>query len=196
MGEPVPRLPPRVAPLRISRDANCGQSWSSSGIRPSSSRSASDRVSAAPISIAVSADVERAQLGQPVHGHHERGPGAAHVHLDAPVGAPGDHGRVRPLGQQRDRLGQVGGPDELGVAGPHPGGRRGGRGRRAAPGQRVVRGRGSEGVGGVPDRAVTGAAAQVPAQRVQVESVRPVLVIGRRALPVAAGGRAGVRSGR
>ena len=51
MGEPVPRLPPRVAPLRISRDANCGHSWSSSGIRPSSSRSASDRVSAAPISM-------------------------------------------------------------------------------------------------------------------------------------------------
>ena len=50
IGEPVPRLPPIVAPLRISRDANCGHSASSSGTRPSSSRSASDRVSAAPIS--------------------------------------------------------------------------------------------------------------------------------------------------
>ena len=190
MGEAVPRLPPRVAPLRISRDANCGQNWSSSGIRPSSSRSASDRVSAAPISISDRADVERAQLGQLVDGHHERGPGAAQVDLDAPVGAPGDDRGVRPLGQQRDRRGQVGGPDEFGVADPHPGGRRGGRGRRAALGERVVRGREVQRVGGVADRAVSGAAAQVPAHRVQVEPVRPVLMVGRP-LAVAAGIRGG-----
>ena len=34
IGEPVPRLPPRVAPLRISREANCGNSAASSGSRP------------------------------------------------------------------------------------------------------------------------------------------------------------------
>ena len=38
-----------VAPLRISRDANCGQTWSSSGTRPASAASTSLRVSAAPI---------------------------------------------------------------------------------------------------------------------------------------------------
>jgi hypothetical protein len=33
IGEPVPRLPPRVAPLRISREANCGKSAASRGSR-------------------------------------------------------------------------------------------------------------------------------------------------------------------
>ena len=117
MGEPVPRFPPSVAPLRISRDANCGHSWSSSGTRPSSSRSASDRVSAAPISMLVSPDGERAQLGQPVDGHHERGAGAAQVDLDAPVRAAGDHRGVGPVGQQRQRRPEVRRADELGVAG-------------------------------------------------------------------------------
>ena len=51
MGEPVPRLPPRVAPLRISLDANCGNSSASSGSLPSSRRSISLRVRAAPIRI-------------------------------------------------------------------------------------------------------------------------------------------------
>jgi hypothetical protein len=52
MGEPVPRLPPIVAPLRISREANWGKTWSSSGSRPSRRSSTSDRLSAAPISTA------------------------------------------------------------------------------------------------------------------------------------------------
>ena len=51
IGEAVPRLPPSVAPLRISRDANCGNIWSSSGTRPASLASISDRLSAAPMSM-------------------------------------------------------------------------------------------------------------------------------------------------
>ncbi len=54
IGEAVPRLPPSVAPLRISRDANCGHNWSSSGTRnpdPPSRASISDRLSAAPMSM-------------------------------------------------------------------------------------------------------------------------------------------------
>ena len=39
----------------------------------------------------VRADGERAQLGQPVDGDHERGAGAAEVDLDPPVRAAGDH---------------------------------------------------------------------------------------------------------
>ena len=41
-------LPPIVAPLRISREANCGQTWSSSGIRPANASSSSLSVRAAP----------------------------------------------------------------------------------------------------------------------------------------------------
>ena len=51
IGEAVPRLPPSVAPLRISLDANCGNSPDSSGTRPSSLDSISDRLSAAPRSM-------------------------------------------------------------------------------------------------------------------------------------------------
>ena len=40
-----------MAPLRISRDANCGNNWSSSGTRPPSRVSISDRLSAAPMSM-------------------------------------------------------------------------------------------------------------------------------------------------
>ena len=58
-------------------------------------------------------------------------------------------------------------------------GRRGLGGRRAQPyGERVVRRWGAEGIGRVADRAVAGAAAEVPAQRVQVEPVGTVLVVG------------------
>ena len=55
IGEPVPRLPPRVAPLRISREANCGNRAASSGRRPRPSRrSISLSVRAAPIRISSS----------------------------------------------------------------------------------------------------------------------------------------------
>ena len=112
IGEPVPMLPPIVAPLRISRDANCGHSWSSSGTRPSSSRSASDSVSAAPSSTVSSVTVNVRSSVQPVDRDDERGADTADVDLDAPVGAARDHRRVRVLGQQRERVGEVGGPGE------------------------------------------------------------------------------------
>jgi hypothetical protein len=51
IGEAVPRLPPNVAPFRISRDANCGNSSLSSGTRSASRASISDRLSAAPMSM-------------------------------------------------------------------------------------------------------------------------------------------------
>ncbi len=144
---------------------------------------------------AVGPDGERAQLRQPVDGHRQRGSRAPDVDLDPPVGAAGHHDSVRPLGQQGQRLGQVCRSDELGLADPHPGVGGPWRRRCAAARERVVRGRGVEGVGGVPDRAVTRAAAEVPAQRVQVEPVRAVLMIlsvvrGRRG-PVARGGGLG-----
>ena len=147
-----------MAPLRISRDANCGHSWSSSGTRPASSRSASDSVSAAPSSTVSSVDGERAQLGEPVHRDDERSADAADVDLDAPVGAARDHRRVRVLGQQRERVGEVVRPGE--PAAPR-GRRRGGRGGRGPGRQRVVRGRVAQRVRGVADRAVAGAAAEV-----------------------------------
>ena len=180
IGEPVPRLPPKVAPLRISRDANCGNSWSSSGTRPSSSRSASDSVSAAPISTLLVVERERAQLGQPVDGDHERRTGAPDVDLHAPVRAARHHGGVGPLGQQRDGFAEVDGPGEPGLADRHPGarGRRSSRG--AAAGETVVSGRRPERVGRVADRPVPRAAAEVAAQCVQVEPVGAVLVVARR----------------
>ncbi len=51
MGDPVPRLPPKVAPLRMSRDANCGNNVANRGIAPSSPRSISVRLNAAPRSM-------------------------------------------------------------------------------------------------------------------------------------------------
>ena len=50
IGEPVPRLPPMVARLRISREANWGNICASSGMRPSRKRSASESETLAPIS--------------------------------------------------------------------------------------------------------------------------------------------------
>ena len=66
MGEAVPRLPPSVAPLRISRDANCGKSSSSTGTRPARrvrSRSGSARRRSSSSSAPTA---ELAQLLQPV----------------------------------------------------------------------------------------------------------------------------------
>ena len=54
MGEAVPRLPPIVARLRMSGDANCGNSSASSGTRPSRRCSTSESESAAPISMLAS----------------------------------------------------------------------------------------------------------------------------------------------
>ena len=78
----------------------------------------------------------------------------------------------------------------------------GGRGRRGLGRAGRTAGRRRPGcaerVGGVPDRPVAGAAAQVAAQRVQVEAVRPVLVVGAcpaRALAVGRARRLPGRSG-
>ena len=185
-------LPPMVAPLRIRREANSGHTSSSSGTAPSSPLSTSDRVSAAPTRIVV-ADHELAQLGQPVDGHGVRRPGTAQVDLDAPVGRAGDDGRVGVLGQQRERLGQVGRAGEAATGAVDPG--RHGRRRRGGPParERVVVARLSERPGRVADRAVAGAAAEVAAHRVQVEAVRAVLVVlhGVGAGAVGVSGRAG-----
>ena len=195
IGEPVPRLPPRVAPLRISRDANCGNSWSSSGTRPSSSRSISDRVSAAPISMTVVR--RRRTCAARAAGRRRRRTAAR-----APRRLTSTPQSVQPAttvasgrsASSASASPRFAGPDELGSLRPRPGWARPpvrATAQRAA--SVVVPGRCAERVGGVPDRPVAGAAAQVPAQRVQVEPVGAVLVIPR--VPV--GGRIGAaRSGR
>ena len=71
-----------------------------------------------------------------------RRPPTAQVDLDAPVGAAGDDGRVGVLGEQRERLGEVGGAGEArrdAGSAPAPG-------RRSASrvGERVVGGRGAQ----------------------------------------------------
>ena len=191
IGEPVPRLPPMVAPLRISREANCGNISSSSGTapaepaldlgqgqrgadldarrrRPSSSRSSGSRS----IATAYAARAPRMLTSTPQS-----------------VRA-GDQVGVGVLGQQRQRLGQVARAGERPVGPVDPG--RGRRRRRGGQprGERVVGGGCAERVGGVADRAVAGAAAQVAAQRVQVEAVGAVLVVARcTVVPAATGAR-------
>ena len=162
-----------VAPLRISREANCGHTWASSGTVSPSIASTSLSVSPAPISTHA-VGREAAQLGQPVDRDDVRRPASAQVGLDAPVGGAGDHRRVGVLGQQGERLGEVGRAGEP----RHPG--RGDRRRRAGLplGQRVRRGGCAERPGRVPDRAVAGAAAEVAADGVQVEAVGAVLRVG------------------
>ena len=178
MGEPVARLPPIVAPLRISREANWGNSSASRGTRPSSRRSISERVSAAPISMmSCVAEVELRSSGRRSMAMTRGGAGAAEVDLDAPVGRSGDEHGVGVLARA--------------ARGRRPG-RRLGRTRRrrvsrvcagagaplgAAGGERVVAGRRTEREGGVTDRPVAGAAAQVAGQGVQVEAVGAVLVV-------------------
>ena len=169
-----------VAPLRIRRDANCGQTCASSGtVSPSQRLDLAERQPGADLDDV--AGREAAQLGQPVDRDDVRRAAPAQVGLDAPVGGAGHHRRVGVLGQEGERLGEVGGPGEPG----HPGG--GDRRRRAglALGERVRRVGSAERPGRVPDRAVAGAAAQVAADRVQVEAVGAVLGVGlvvRRAL--------------
>ena len=91
---------------------------------------------------------------------------------------PGHQPRVRVRRQQPEGLGQIGRADVAALGARGRGG--GGRGRGfGQPGQQRVAGlRRPEGVGRVPDRPVPGAPAQVAGQRVQVETVRPVLVLG------------------
>ena len=104
-----------------------------------------------------------AQLGQPVDADREGRAHATDVDLDAPVGRAGDEHGVRVLGQQgrAPRRGRRGGRrcPSVRPAGCAAGGRRGSQPR----GIRVVVGGLAEGVGGVADGAVAGAAAQVAA---------------------------------
>ena len=89
-------------------DANCGNRSASSGTRPASRASISDRLSAAPMIDAVGADRELAQLLDPVDADGQRGPGVPDVQLDAPVGGPGHQPRVRIGSQQVEGIGQAG----------------------------------------------------------------------------------------
>ncbi len=95
-----------------------------------------------------------------------------------PVGGAGDQDRVGAVREQLKCRGQIGGTHELGIAGADPRRTRGGRRLVAALGQGVVGPGLPEREGGVLDRAVARAPAQVAAQRVQVEAVRPVLLVG------------------
>ena len=89
-----------------------------------------------------------------------------------------DEDRVRVLAEEGGGLGQAGRPDELAVRLGDPGVPDRRRGRREASREDVIlRGR-AEGVRGVADRPVAGAAAEVAAHRVQVEPVGAVLALG------------------
>ena len=139
-------------------------------------------------------DAQLPQFGQPVDGDHAIRPAGADVHLDAPVGGAGDHHRVGPLAQQLQRLGQGvfrrnALPSWVYSVATGAGGD---CSRRCASGSSSVGV--TDGERGVANRAVAGAAAQVSAQRVQVEAVRAVLGVGAPSAVGAAGPRA--RSGR
>ena len=117
-----------------------------------------------------------AQLGQPVDREAVRRPGAAQVDLDAPVGAARHQRRPGVPAQQVVGLRQVGGAGEAG----RPGRRRGRGGGIAAPRQPVVDAGLGERLGGVADRPVAGAAAEVAADGVQVEALAVLAVVLRR----------------
>ena len=179
IGEPVPRLPPRVAPLRISRDANCGNTSASSGTEPASPRSISVRVSAPPRSIRCRRSRGPRSSSSRSRPMVNRARAVPDVQLDAPVGGTGHQLGVGIVGQQVEGLREVQRPDVVALAAADPG-RGGGRGGLLAAGpERVVEVGVAERVRGVLDRPVAGAAAEVAAQRVQVEAVGAVFVIGR-----------------
>ena len=109
MGEAVPRLPPSVAPLRISLEANCGNT-SVQQRHPAGQPGLDLRQAQRGAEVdVVRADGELAQLGEPFDADGQLGPGVPDVQLDAPVGGPGHQPRVRVGGQQVQGLGQVAG---------------------------------------------------------------------------------------
>ena len=178
IGEPVPRLPPIVARLRMSGDANCGKTWSSSGTRPARRRPISVSESAAPISIEASPIVSSRSSGSRSIAIASARPPAAQVHVDAPVGASGDDHRVGLVAHEPQRLVERCGAHEPGAVGVEPGrGDGAGAGRDAAFCERVGGLGRAEREGGVADRPVARAPAEVAAQRVQVEAVRAVVRI-------------------
>ena len=123
------------------------------------------------------------------------------VDAHARVRGTGDQLGVRGVLQVLEELLQGAGTDEPCAVGLHPGGRGGLRGPLLAPEQGVGVGRSPQGVGGVADGPVAGAAAEVAAQGVQVETVGPALVVGRvlladdRGAGLRPGGRLGGRAG-
>ena len=180
IGEPVPRLPPIVAPLRIRRDANCGQHLVQQrhpALQPA--LDLGEGQGGADLERCPRSEVSSRSSGRRSMAMASGAPGAAEVDLDAPVGGAGDQRGVGVLREQGERLGQVGGADELARRRRRAGcARRAGAGSARAGGERVVVVGLPERVRGVADRAVAGAAAEVAAQRVQVEAVRSVLVVG------------------
>ena len=126
----------------------------------------------------VRAEREFAQLGDPVDADGQVGAGVPDIQLDTPVRGAGHQPRVRVNRQQFEGLGQIGRADVAALRARGRGGGRRGRGF-GQPGQQRVAGlRRPEGVGRVLNRPVPGAPAQVAAERVQVEPVRPVLMVG------------------
>jgi len=128
------------------------------------------------------------QLVQPVDADAQCRPGVPDVEFNAPVGRSGDQAGIRILGQQVQDFGEAARADERAlIAGDrgHPGGRC--RPAEAAQERITVR-RPAQSVGGIADRPITRAAAKVPAERVQVETVGPVFVVRR----VTGSGRTGV----
>ena len=122
-------------------------------------------------------EVERQQLGDAVDRHDQRFAATPDVDLDAPVGRPRDDDRGGILGQHGERILERGRTHEPAVRAGEIGGD-GLRRRSIAPqGDRVILFGGTERVRGVADRAVSGAPAEIPAERVQVEAVRTVLVV-------------------
>ncbi len=128
-------LPPMVAPLRISREANSGHTSSSSGTAPSSPASTSDRVSAAPTRIESSSARSSRSSGS-------RSIATAYAARE-PRRLTSTPQSVEPATtvasgwsrEQRQRLGQVGRPGEAPVGPVDPGGsgRRCRAGAAAAP---------------------------------------------------------------
>ncbi len=139
IGEPVPRLPPIVAPLRISRDANCGNSSASSGTAPSSRRSISVRVSAAPISIWSSPTVRPRSSASRSIAITESARAPRRLTSTPQSVEPATTDGVGSFAQQLQRVGQVAGPGELAAVVAQAGRGAAARGAAAAArGERVV----------------------------------------------------------
>ncbi len=169
-----------VAVLRMSRDANCGNTSARIGDPAGEQGLDLGQGQGRPDLEPLLTDVERAQLGQPVHRDDVRRPLTAEVGLDAPVGAARDDGGVGTSLDQGQRLGEVCGSGEpVDPRRHHVGSRRG-----DPFGQMVAGRRRWECPGRVADRPVAGAAAQVAAHRVQVEAVRAVLGVLVAGCPV------------
>ena len=177
-----------VAPLRISRHANSGQTWSSRGTRPASAASTSLRVSAAPTVIASPTVTSRSSGSRSTATTCRRRAPRRLVSTPRSV-EPASTTASGCASRTRSAVREVGRALERAVPVRHPGRR--GRGRRcgAPGGERVVGGRRLQRLRRVQDRPVAGAAAQVAAERVvpglggraRDGPVAPVVLRGHRA---------------